>query len=299
MRILFLIIGTIVLCSGISAQTVYGDMTLPAGAFLWLNTSAQYEALGGAATVVGDLKTGGNANPAALFGERTLCAGVSYSYMRSKTFNSNIFFGKTMGNWAGTSRFFLMDSDKIEARSGPTSEPDYTFSSHQLYMQFAVAKRFPNVIDLGTSAKWIHERIDQESREGWVFDFGAVSSYKFVSGGVSLQNLGNEVVFNMFRERYPLTYRAGLAADILGYGTLVADYIKPDRLTGWFALGAEYNITDYAALRVGFTPGHDTRNFSAGFGVRKAGIELDYALVNYSEGLGISHQVTLSYGIPR
>ncbi|HHS50360.1 MAG TPA: hypothetical protein ENN07_04515 [candidate division Zixibacteria bacterium] len=278
-------------------QTIYGDMTLPTGAFLWLNAGAAHEALGGSATAAGGLKAAGNANPATLFEQRTLSTGASYSYMREKTFNSSIYAGKAYGNWAGAVRLFLMDSGEIEARSGPTADPDYTFTSHQLYTQFTAAKRFENVIDLGASAKWVHERIDQDTRDGWAFDLGLATNYRWVSAGIAVQNYGGDVVFKKYRERFPLTYRAGMAVDILDYGAISADFIKPDRMSGWFAVGAEANLTDYAVLRAGFTPGHDTRNFSAGFGFRKAGIELDYVLVNYSEGLGMSHQVTLSYNI--
>ncbi len=276
-------------------QTIYGDLVLPAGAFLWLTPSAEIEALGGASSADGGLKSAGFANPASLFDESAFAAGASYCYLQSQTFNSNIYSAKAYKNWAGALRLFLIDSDDIEARSGPTENPDYTFASHQLYMQLVAAKRFQNIVDIGASAKWIHERIDQDSRQGWVFDIGAAGGYRFLRAGVAVQNHGKEVVFSKYRERYPLTYRAGLSADILDYGSISADYIKPDRLSGWFALGAEYRPVDFAALRLGFTPGHDTRNISAGFGVSKSGIELDYALVNYSEGLGLSHQVTLSY----
>ena len=291
-------VATLLIIASIAfGQTIYGDLTLPPGAFLWLNTDAAHEALGGAATAYGGLKAAGIANPAALFGRETLSAGASYSYMREQTHNSNIYAGKLHGTWAGAARLFLMDSGEIEARSGPTAEPDYTFTSHQLYMQLTAAKRVKNVIDLGASAKWIHERIDQDDRDGWVFDFGGAGSYRFLHAGIAVQNLGKEVVFREYRERYPLTYRAGIAAEIMDYGTVYADYVKPDRLAGWVAIGIEGKLTDYAVLRAGYTPGHDTRNISAGIGVFKKGIDLDYAIVNYSEGLGLSHQVTLSYNI--
>lgn len=288
----------LLLLSGVATifgQTIYGDMVMPAGAFLMLNNSAQIDALGGSSTAFGGLKSAGTGNPSALFDEQSFIAGASYSYIRSKTNSSSLFSAKRHGSWAGALRLFLMNSDDIEARSGPTADPDYTFSSHQLYLQLVAAKRFQNIIDLGASAKWVHERIDQDSRQGWVFDFGATGHYKFLSAGASVQNYGKEVVFRMYRERYPLTYRLGLSADILDYGAITADYIKPDRLSGWFAIGAEYRPVEIASLRVGYTPGHDTRNISAGFGIFKSGMELDYAVVNYSEGLGLSHQVSLSY----
>ncbi len=286
-----------ILSSVAFGQTIYGDLALPPGAFLWLNTCATQEALGGAGVADGGLKSAGNANPAALFGKENLSVGASYSYMRTQTFNSNIYGAKVFGEWAFAARLFIMDSGEIEARTGPTSEPDYTFTSHQLYLQFSGARRIADIIDLGASAKWIHERIDQDDRDGWVFDLGATGNYKFLHAGVAVQNHGSEVVFRMFRERYPLTYRMGIAAEVLDYGTIHADYIKPDRLGGWFAVGVEGRLTDYAVLRAGYTPGHDTRNISAGFGIRAKGIDLDYAIVNFSEGLGLSHQVTLSYNI--
>ncbi len=292
-----IILGIVlVFCAVVSGQTEYGDMLLPAGAFLWLPTDAATDALGGAATAEGGRTSAGWANPATLFSGGDFSAGATYTYSRYKTFNSGAFATKRIGNWAGAARFFLMDSGDIEARSGPTTEPDYTFTSHQLYLQFAGARRITDFMALGTSAKWVHERIDQDTRDGWIFDFGIAGNYKFMKAGIAIKNWGaEEVAFKIYQERYPITYRAGLAAKVLDYGTIRADWVKPDKLGGWLAIGAEWNANSLLTVRAGYTPGHDTRNISGGIGTKYCNFNLDYALVNYSEGLGISHQVTLTY----
>ena len=276
-------------------QTVYGNSELPAGAFLWLPGDAATEALGGAATANGGISSGW-ANPAALFEGTEIVAGATYGYLREKTTNSGLFVSKRRGNWAGATRLFLVNSVDIEARTGPTEEPDYYFAAHQLYLQMTGARRFGKYIDLGFSAKWIREDIDQFDREGWVFDVGAAGGYKFFRAGIAVNNWGGkEVYFEDYRENYPITYRAGLSVKIMDYGMLTADWIKPDRIGGYTAIGAEGYVTEYLILRAGYTPGHDTRNISAGLGVNYAGFNIDYALANYSNNLGMSHTVTLSY----
>jgi hypothetical protein len=276
-------------------QTIHGNRALPPGAFLWLSGDARTEAMATTATADGGIASGW-ANPAALFENREVSAGATYSYIRSKTSNSGLFATKLFGDWAGAVRFFLVNSNEIEARTGPTSQPDYLFDTHQLYTQFTLAKSFSDFISFGASAKWIHERIDQFDRQGWVFDIGLAGEYEFLKAGAAVNNFGGEqVYFDQYRENYPTTYRVGIAGEVLDYGLVAVDYVKPDLLTGYVAIGVEGYIRDYITLRAGYTPGHDTRNISAGFGVKYAGLHLDYALTNYSENLGMSHQVTLSW----
>jgi len=290
--IIAIILAAVAVCFG---QTIYGNAELPPGAFLWLSGDAATEALGGAATARSGISAGW-ANPAALFNDNDITAGATYSYIREETTNSGIFASRRMGDWAGATRFFLVNTGEIEARSGPTEEPDYTFAAHQLYLQLTGARRIADYVSLGASAKWVHERIDQYDRDSWIFDFGLTGEYKFIEAGIAVNNWGSEeVYFEDYRENYPITYRAGIAAEILDYGAITGDWIKPDRLGGYAAIGAEGYIKDYLVLRAGYTPGHDTRNFSAGIGIEYIGFTLDYALTNYSKNLGISHQVTLSY----
>ncbi len=290
--ITFTLLVFAIICYG---QTIYGDTELPPGAFLWLSGDAATEALGGSATANGGVASGW-ANPAVLFDIPNLTAGANYSYIREKTNNSGLFATKRFGDWAGAVRLFLVNSGDIEARSGPSSEPDYLFDTHQLYTQFTVARSFNDLISTGASAKYIHERIDQYNRQGWVFDIGVAGKYEFVKAGAAVNNFGGkQVYFEDYRENYPVTYRIGLSAQILDYGMITADYVKPDLMSGYTAVGIEGYVQDYLTLRAGYTPGHDTRNISAGLGVKYAGFNLDYALTNYSENLGISHQVTLSY----
>lgn len=276
-------------------QTVYGDITLPPGAFLWLIPDARTDALGGAITASLSHTNAGWANPSAICEIEPYSAGISYSYLRSSTSYSTFFGATRSGKWAGSARFFLINTGDIEARSGPTSEPDYIFSAHQLYAQFSIAREIKDFLDLGASAKWIHERIDMGSRSGWVFDLGISGGYEFIHAGISVQNWGQEVVFRMFREYYPITYRAGISCKVADYGTISADWIKPDLMSGWSAIGAEIDLPKNTYIRLGYTPLHDTRNISAGIGARIKSLCLDYSLVNYSQNLGISHQITLSY----
>ncbi|GEM_PF-1550963 len=286
----------LILAVSVFGQTLHGNLVLPPGAFLWLTTDAATEALGGAATAANDPISSGWANPSCLFYSGAFSAGASYCYIREKTLHSEIYATKRYKDWAGAARFFLVDSKDIEARTAPTSEPDYTFDSHQLYIQLTGARRIVNIANLGVSAKWVHERIDQDNRDGWIFDFGASGEYRFIRAGIAVKNWGNkEMVFRLYRENYPITYRTGIQAEILDYAVIRADWVKPDKLDGWLPLGAEGYIGDYVVLRAGWTAFHDTRNISGGIGVRFRGLRLDYAVVNYSENLGMSHQVTLSY----
>ena len=295
MKIKSLVILLVFICVTSFSQTIYGDMSLPPGAFLWLPADASSEALAGSGTA-GHIETStGWANPATIGDVENLIAGATYSYMRYKTNHSSLFSNYHYQKWSGAVKLFLINSTDIEARSGPTEDPQYTFASHQLYSQFTVAREIYDFMKLGVSAKWIHERIDQDDRSGWIFDAGVTGNYKFIDLGFSVQNYGKEVVFRMYRERYPLTYRAGISSQILDYGRLWVDYIKPDRLDGWYAIGAEGKISHNFNLRLGYTPNHDTRNISMGIGAKFNDFQLDYAMANYSEGLGLSHQVTLSY----
>lgn len=65
-------------------------------------------------------------------------------------------------------------------------------------------------------------------------------------------------------------------------------------------LGAEHWVADLFALRAGLvTDNHQVSALSFGFGFNVAQMEVEYALTSTTANMGVSHRLSLSYGLPR
>jgi hypothetical protein len=58
-------------------------------------------------------------------------------------------------------------------------------------------------------------------------------------------------------------------------------------------MGAEWQVAEIAALRLGYKVGYDSQNLSAGAGIALGQYRFDYAFVNSDNDLGSSHRLGL------
>lgn len=120
-------------------------------------------------------------------------------------------------------------------------------------------------------------------------------------GGLARNFLGR--LGHVDRQDIEKTYRAGMAYKLRTH-LIDEDYLwftfdvftKNDiddtaGLTIKNAIGAEYQITPWLALRAGADDGR----FSGGVGICALGLSIDYAIAEEEEGIGTSQRVSLTY----
>ena len=130
------------------------------GAFMRLGVGARALALGGAFTAVANDVSAGYWNPAGLADIQTLNMVASrYKMSLDRTLNYAALtkpIGRTSSvgvSWIG------FGFSGIEARSGDTAEPDYTFASHDNAFLFSYGKKLSPVFSVGTNMKLIYQKI--------------------------------------------------------------------------------------------------------------------------------------------
>ena len=59
--------------------------------------------------------------------------------------------------------------------------------------------------------------------------------------------------------------------------------------------GIEAGYKSFVFFRAGFMTGYETKNFTAGIGLKYKGINFDYCFIPYSDALGTGNAFTLGY----
>jgi hypothetical protein len=187
------------------------------------------------------------------------------------------------------------------------SEP-YSFAiglgyAIQLSDKFSVGGQVKYVKQsLGTSEIPVYEGIDnvvgteqkQYDLSVLAFDFGTIykTGFKSLVFGMSVRNFSEEVKYEIEGFQLPLSFRIGISIDVFDFiGSLnsvhslqlVADAVHPRSFPEYISFGGEYVFMNLLSLRAGFVSGQDLYDFTAGFGLRKFGFELNYSFTPYFE----------------
>jgi len=191
--------------------------------------------------------------------------------------------------------------DDLEAREGPTAEPDGHFGVFDFAVTGTYARHLTDHFDVGGSVKYLQEKIDDETANGFAVDLGGryrVPGYDGLSAGVAVLNLGPQMSFIEEKFDLPVMYKVGGALDVPveslnGDIVFSSDVVVPGEGSTKMHIGMEYEYNDMLALRFGYRTGWDNHNVSVGLGVKVRNFRLDYAVVPYYSDLGDTHRVSL------
>lgn len=187
---------------------------------------------------------------------------------------------------------------EIRDRPGPALA---TFTARSTALQLSYATSLQQQFVLGTSAKFLYEKMYVDEATGVAVDLGIL--YLFPSNGlvagVSLTNMGGTSA--LASETIPLprqasigaSYRFSLGGFTLAVSSLFAREDRPQR--NRFSTGFEAVFQEDFAFRVGYQTGYDSRSLSAGLGVRYEVLAFDYAFVPFSNNLGTAHLFTIGF----
>jgi hypothetical protein len=195
--------------------------------------------------------------------------------------------------------------DDLERRDGPTSAPIGHFGVFDFAVMGTYGRKLTEHLDVGAGAKYLFEKIDDESATGFAADLGAryrIPSVPGLYAGASIQNLGPGMTFIEDEFSLPLTYRVGAALEsqveaLNGAILITGDAVVPNDGDTKYHFGAEYEYSNMIAVRFGYRTGWDNQNVSWGFGAKVKGFRLDYAYTPFYSDLGDTHRMSLGFAL--
>lgn len=258
--------------------------------------SAQVDAMGGISPSMPIGILNADFNPATRDSVSDLSYALSQVFDIQNARQNSLALGYNRSNFATRVYGFYGSVKDIEARSGPTDEPDYLFTARQMYLAFQCNYTPTEHLTIGAGIKMLDERIDLDRMTATAWDFGAVGRLYGFNLGLSVRNLGKSVKFQQSLYDLPLAYSAGLSRR---WRFIVAEfyYNKPDLLAADYGLNAQFDVNRWLQFRSGIRLGHDSRLFSTGLVINYEGFSLAYSFVPLKNNLGIRHSLGLSYGL--
>lgn len=274
--------------------------------FLKVDMSARAAAMGGAYTMIG-----GDAS-AMLYNAAGIASTENVDFYAARTqWIGDISYNaagvvKTFGNW-GTFGLSARASDYgqvigtrvADNAQGFTETGDLDVGAYAVGL--AYGRALSSNFSVGGQVKFARQHLGSNLVPGGetvdnrvstlAYDFGT----KYYPGlgslrlGMSVRNFSPQVKYVEQTFELPLTFRIGVAADVLDYvggstnsSLLVSmDALHPRDYTERLHFGGEYSFRDLFALRGGYKVNYDEESFSLGFGISPEfgglGLKIDYA----------------------
>ncbi len=186
---------------------------------------------------------------------------------------------------------------EIRQRPGPA---EGLFSARNAAISASAAYGIDTSVTIGLTLKYLYEKIFVDEAFGIGVDAGAayVSPWN-ITFGLSLTNVGSMRKLRNEASKLPTTIRFGAAraeavSSLDGIVTFAADIVSilPEKNTH-LLLGFEFSYRETFAIRAGFMSGYESRNLTAGAGIRYDIFKLDYAFVPLRLDLGTTHTFSL------
>jgi hypothetical protein len=122
------------------------------------------------------------------------------------------------------------------------------------------------------------------------FDFGTIykTGLKSLAFGMSITNFSRELKYERESFQLPLTFKIGISMDLIdlvpSFAELHSFYISVDAVHPrsyyeYLNIGGEYSFMNTIVLRAGYITRHTDYDLTAGVGVRKFGLAIDYSYV--------------------
>ena len=203
-----------------------------------------------------------------------------------------------LGTLAGTVSYIsLGELDRTDEFGNEEGQ----FRPYDILLGLSLGRRLNNAISIGVNAKFLREKIDEETAQAFAVDIGGL--YQIPNSGLilgaNIQHVGTKMKFIEEAFSLPVNAKLGAAYRLIdGALTFAVDVNQPVDNDLNMGLGAEYKIMGIVNLRAGYRytlGGNDLGTASglrAGLGVEIRNYSFDYAFVPYGE-LGQAHRVSL------
>jgi hypothetical protein len=133
-----------------------------------------------------------------------------------------------------------------------------TYDYQDLLLQASISRYITDNLSLGLSAKYISEKIDDQSATAIAFDLGSVYNIGVMgwSIGARINNLGGDIKFYDYASPIPLTFSIGTSMVPIESGKtsvmVAVDLVKPQDGQQFYYSGLEFNYDKTIFLRMGW-----------------------------------------------
>jgi len=176
--------------------------------------------------------------------------------------------------------------------------PTEIFNPTAIAMGFAYAKALSEKFSVGGQVKWVSQQLGKSTIPGEgtkknvadvvAFDFGTIykTGFESLTFGMSVRNFSREIKYEQEGFQLPLTFKLGLSINAFDFTDInpdmhsvliLVDAVHPRAFKEYLNLGTEYSFMKTFAVRLGYITQQDDYGFTAGFGLRSFGFEIDYA----------------------
>jgi len=264
-------------------------------------------------------------NPANLAFEPASSVGLAHTFWIADTRNLHAGVNLRKKQQALAFGVYTSLTSDLQARQTPGAS-NGSFSWQYYAFAASYAQRIGN-ISVGATGMYLYEQVYLSSAKGFAMNAGLSSQWleDRIRLAVALQSLGKMEPLNATRSEVPGRVRLGTdieAAQFSVRGTteipvvvrIAADYVKPiswidqdqgdfnatagfegDPNQAWLSLGLRAEISELITLRGGYTTAEHQRPFSLGLGVKRYGVEADFAFVPFNDGYGSAFSMGLNY----
>lgn len=252
-------------------------------------------------------------------------ADISYSYAA---------FGTNLGNMGTVAASLIfLDSGEMEVRT--TGQPEGTgerFKVQDYALQLSFGRALTDRFSIGTTVKYIHEKVWHSSASALAFDIGVLFTTPFESlrlganmanFGPKMQLNGRDILFSddpdpnnegnveivnaeLLTDKFdlPLQFSIGLAWDTFNSSnhrlTMMTDAAHPNDNSEYINVGGEYSFRELFTLRGGYRnlfeeDGEEGLTFGGGLNLRidrTVRVSIDYAYADFGR-LEETHWFTL------
>jgi hypothetical protein len=122
------------------------------------------------------------------------------------------------------------------------------------------------------------------------FDFGTIykTGLKSLAFGVAINNFSREIRYERENFQLPLTFKIGISMNVMDLVPdladdhslfLSVDAVHPRAYVEYLNIGGEYVFAKTIALRAGYISHHADYGLTAGIGVQKFGVAVDYSFM--------------------
>lgn len=158
---------------------------------------------------------------------------------------------------AGVQVTSLYTDDMIETTPGMPYGTGRTFNSSDLSIGLSYSQKLTDKFSVGTTVKFINERLADASATGWGADVGTFYStgWERINIGMVIQNFGPDMEFESSPFPIPMSFKFGASIGAIDNElyrlTLAGEFIHPNDNVEQYNLGAEFTAMNMFSLRIG------------------------------------------------
>lgn len=195
--------------------------------------------------------------------------------------------------------FQYVDLGSVERALASGVRTGGTAGAHDFALGVTYARPVSTIVDLGATAKWIQESLDDRDANAVALDLGLRyrSPVRGLTFGAAITNLGSNLKFYQRSEKLPLSVRLGAGYRSPGGRWGVTSDLVYVRDQEWEAkVGGEvWVVPNMLALRAGYNSNNDVGSgLTTGAGFKFQDVGIDYAWVPYDD-FGDQHLISLTY----